>query len=290
MKDSNPFFVSRQSKKGILIFVLLALVVLFIPRIILVFKAEENFNVSSTQIQQLKERSEKAELKRFEKKSFKKQNRFHIPTQKFDPNTYTEKEWMALGLSEKQVAVVLKFTERGIYNNEQLQKIFVIPEELYELIKDSTYYPKKVQQEGFKEKKHETKKSISVELNSTDQETLESVPGIGPFFAKNILKYRDRLGGFRNKEQLLEVWKMDIDKYNTIENYLTIDKSRLKQLNLNSATVEELKNHPYFNWNIANSIIKIRNQKVKFKSVNEIKESVLIDEELFEKVKPYLTL
>lgn len=83
---------------------------------------------------------------------------------------------------------------------------------------------------------------------------------------------------------------MDIDKYNTIEKYLTIDKSRLKQLNLNTATVEELKNHPYFNWNIANSIIKIRNQKVKFKSVNEIKESVLIDEELFEKVKPYLTL
>jgi DNA uptake protein ComE-like DNA-binding protein len=61
-------------------------------------------------------------------------------------------------------------------------------------------------------------------------------------------------------------------------------------LKLNTITAEELKKHPYLNWNIANSIIKIRERKKGFKSVEEIKESVLIDEECFEKLKPYLSL
>ncbi len=54
--------------------------------------------------------------------------------------------------------------------------------------------------------------------------------------------------------------------------------------------LEDLKIHPYFRWNIANSLIKMREQKNGFKNLNEIKESVLINEELFEKLKPYLYL
>jgi DNA uptake protein ComE-like DNA-binding protein len=44
------------------------------------------------------------------------------------------------------------------------------------------------------------------------------------------------------------------------------------------------------NWNQANSIIKMREQRGRFNSIDEIKESVLIDEETFEKLLPYLTL
>jgi DNA uptake protein ComE-like DNA-binding protein len=55
-------------------------------------------------------------------------------------------------------------------------------------------------------------------------------------------------------------------------------------------SAEELKSHPYLNWNIANSIIKIRERKGGFKLVEEIKESILVDEELFNKLKPYVSL
>jgi DNA uptake protein ComE-like DNA-binding protein len=98
------------------------------------------------------------------------------------------------------------------------------------------------------------------------------------------------LGGFTKKEQLLEVWKIDVEKYSLIEPYVTVNNELISKLKLNSVTVEELKNHPYMNWNIANSIIKIRDRKKGFKSIDEIKESVLIDEECFEKLKPYLSL
>lgn len=288
MKDENPFFVSKRNKQGIVLFLVLSLIVVFSPRVLLLFKEKEKFVVSSSDVKELRESSIKAAVKRKSRTNFKKQSRYRKPNSKFDPNAYSEKEWMALGLSKKQAAIVLKFTQRGIYSNEQLEKIFVIPPELYSLIKDSTTYPNK--RETLTTLKKEAKTIVLVELNTADQEKLESIPGIGAFFAKNILKYRDRLGGFLYKEQVLEVWKMDVEKYSTIEKYLQVDANKIKQLELNSVAVEILKDHPYLNWNIANSIIKIRNQKGKFKSIGEIKESVLMDEELFEKIKPYLSL
>lgn len=286
MKDSNPFFVSKRNKQGILFLVVLAMAIVFTPRVLLLIQPKEKFNVTSSDIIELKESNAASLLKAQTK--FNKQNRYKKPIAKFDPNTYSEKEWIALGLSKKQTSVVLKFTQRGIYSNEQLKKIFVIPAELYDLIKDSTVYP--AQKEYKAEIKKAEKTIVLIELNKADQETLESIPGIGTFYAKNILKYRDRLGGFLYKEQLMEVWKMDIEKYNAIEKYIQVDPQNIKRIELNTVTAEELKEHPYMNWSSANSIVKIRTQKVKFKSINDIKESVLIDEELFEKVKPYLTL
>jgi DNA uptake protein ComE-like DNA-binding protein len=59
---------------------------------------------------------------------------------------------------------------------------------------------------------------------------------------------------------------------------------------LNEVTFEELKLHPYLNWNQANSIIKMRQQRGRYEKIEEIKESKLIDEETFQKVSPYLSL
>ena len=285
----NPFFVSKRSKRGVFIFIIISLLVVFTPRILFSLKQEETFIVSSETIKELKRSAYKSNYKRKKYKSnYKKKNRFKIPPVKFNPNSYSMEEWMYLGLSNKQTAVVLKFTERGIYSNEQLKKIVFIPNQLYNLIKDSTIYPDKV--DFASEKKKETKLFSRIELNGADQEKLEEIPGIGTFFAKNILKHRDRLGGFLRKEQLLEIWKFDIEKLNSIEQYIEVDSEKIKRIDLNTITAEELKNHPYLNWSLANSIIKIRAQKGSFKKIDEIKESVLMDEELFEKLKPYLTL
>lgn len=286
MKDSNPFFVSKRNKQGILLVIILALAIVFTPRVLMLFQPKEKFNVSSSDIIELKEKNAASKKKAWSKS--KKKSRYKKPIAKFDPNTYSEKEWRAVGLSQKQADVVLKFTQRGIYSNEQLKKIFVIPAELYDLIKDSTVYP--AQKENTAESKKTEKTIVLVELNNANQEQLESIPGIGAFFAKNIIKYRDRLGGFLYKEQVMEVWKMDVEKYSTIEKYIQVSPNEIKRIELNTVTAEELKEHPYLNWSIANSIVKMRTQKVKFKSIEDIKESVLIDEELFEKIKPYLTL
>ena len=289
MGDVNPFFVSKRSKRGVFIFIIISLLVVFTPRILFSLKQEEIYFVSSEKIKEIKRIAFKSNYERKKyKNNYKKKKRFKIPPTKFNPNNYSLEEWMYLGLSNKQAAVVLKFTKRGIYSNEQLKKIVFIPEQLYNLIQDSTVYPEKA--DFASDAKKETKIFLRIELNGADQNKLEEIPGIGSFFAKNILKHRDRLGGFLRKEQLLEIWKFDIEKLNSIEQYIEVDSEKIKRIELNTVTVEELKEHPYLNWSSANSIIKIRAQKGRFKSIEEIKESVLMDEEMFEKLKPYLTL
>jgi DNA uptake protein ComE-like DNA-binding protein len=200
---------------------------------------------------------------------------------------------MNLGLTQKQAIVVLKFGKYGFESNQQLEKVFVIPKELFSMIKDSTFYSSNSNnyiKSTYTAEQKEVKKVIQIELNTASESELITIPGIGPFFASNIIKQREKLGGFFQLEQLLDIWKFSPELIEQIKPYVTINPNNLRTLNINTASVVEIKAHPYMTWNIANSIVKIRKQKGNFTSINEIKESVLVSEELFNKLKPYLTL
>jgi DNA uptake protein ComE-like DNA-binding protein len=293
MNKEIDFYLSKSSKRGILILSFLTLCVIYFPRVYFYFKPKEQISIQS--FPSKKWESEHKSYSKFEyKKSNYRKNRakFSIPKRKFDPNNYSQKDWIQLGLSIKQANVILKFTERGIYSNEDLKKIFVISDELFFLIKDSTFYPER-KNDSFldytKTQKEESKKEL-LQLNLASEEEFLTLKGVGPFFAKQIIKKRNELGGFVSKEQLLEVWKMDEEKFLIIKDQIIVDQSLIRKISLNTVSIDELKIHPYIRWNIANSIIKMREQKNGFKSIDEIKESVLINEELFEKLKPYLSL
>ena len=241
-------------------------------------------------VEELNQGVEAIEEKSFRKEaSNKRKSRYHVPKQKFNPNDYQLADWVKLGLSEKQANVILKFSKRSIKNNEQLQQIFVIDDELFQLIKDSTFYPQ--QKEWISERKSEDKKEpIVLDLNFATIEELEKLPGIGDFYAKQIVEYREKLGGYISKKQLLELWKFDEEKLNKINLQLLLNASNVKQLNINICTAEELAKHPYIKWKIANSIVKMRSKHQKYSHFEQLLESELIDKEWLEKVKPYLTL
>lgn len=228
----------------------------------------------------------------FERKSNEKKSKgskYKVPPEKFDPATYSTAQWINLGLSEKQANVVMKFVSRGIKDEEQLKQIFVIPDQLFWLIKDSVIYtfPKVYEKSAKENTKNEI---ILLELNTATAEDLEKLKGIGPYLASKIVNFRTQLGGFHQLEQLAEVYKFPPELIETIDKYLKLDPSMIRKLNINSATTEELNAHPYLNWNQANSIVKIRQQKLKYTSLEQIRESVLIDEKTFKKILPYVTL
>ncbi len=288
-------YISKRNRQALLIVIIASLIIVYIPRVLRVFdKTEATIKISEAEIEDTKNKIAQYQKKKRAYSNFKREKkiRYHLPSSKFDPNSYTLADWMQLGLTEKQANVVLKFTARGLKSNEDLKRVFVISDELFEIIKDSTFYPSNEKLVNYEKKPTPTveKPKISIELNAASQEDLMKINGIGESFAKWIINYRTRLGGFTKPEQLLEVWKIDADKYAQIEPYVTVNNGLVFKLKLNTITAEELKKHPYLNWNIANSIIKIRERKKGFKSVEEIKESVLIDEECFEKLKPYLSL
>jgi len=289
MSANDDLYISKRNRQGVYVLISICLLVVFIPRLIDLFAPEKTIVIESQEIAQLKKAFRDKEVNN--KRSNHHQNRFRVPPCKFNPNDYSLKEWMYLGLTEKQANVVLKFTKHGVESNEELSKIFVISESLFQLIKDSTVYPTTVLFSKLRNSEVIKKEKFKpIDINAASQSDIESIPGIGPFYAKNILRYRDRLGGFVRKEQLLEVWKMDEAKYLSIKEFISVDPQSVNKIKLNTASAEELKSHPYLKWNIANSILKIRERKGGFKSVEEIKESILVDEELFNKLNPYVSL
>jgi competence ComEA-like helix-hairpin-helix protein len=159
----------------------------------------------------------------------------------------------------------------------------VIPEALFLKIKDSLYFPSKPNLA------FERKSLLKLNINNATIEELEKLPGIGQYTAEKIVNFRDKLGGFHSKEQLLEVYNFKLETYDQVTPLIIVD-DQYKKLNINAATYDELNNHPYISKNVANSIIKLRNQKGTFTKLEELLDSKIISEELFFKIKPYLTL
>lgn len=286
----KKLFISASNRRGVLWVIAFALLIAFIPRILMALRDDQKVVITKTESTLLAEIESRQKERRFE--SQKKRSRFHLPPRKFNPNSYTKEQWMYLGLSNKQADIVLKFTSRGIDNYEELSKIFVIPSALMSMIKDSLIFETKRNNslENTQVNTYSKKETNAIELNSASNVELESLPMIGEKLAARIIKYRNRLGGFISKNQLLEVYGLDANTFSLIESSIKVDSKSVTKLSINKSSAEDLKNHPYFNWNIANSIVKLRSQKGEFKKMEEIMDSKLIDFELFEKVKMYLEL
>lgn len=260
----------------------------YTPRIISAYSDDDEIQISFEELEKIeKEIDEKREYKKESKKKGWA-SKFKRPAQAFDPNEYQEEDWLKLGLSKKQVDVVLNFSKRGLKSNEDLKKIFVISSDLFDLIKDSTFYPDfeaKKQFESLPEKEF-----IRVDINTADIDNLKSIPGIGDFYAKKIVEYREELGGYNDTKQLLEIWKFDNEKYEEISSSITLSEGNIKLININSCSIDELKNHPYVSYKVANSIVKMRMTNGTYNQVEDVLKSKLIDQELFSKIKDYLKI
>tara|TARA_B110000914_G_scaffold172266_1_gene153061 strand:+ start:160 stop:633 length:474 start_codon:yes stop_codon:yes gene_type:complete len=129
---------------------------------------------------------------------------------------------------------------------------------------------------------------IMVELNSADSIALISVSGIGPFYAKQIIKYRNDLGGFISLKQFPEIWGLEKIDLERVSSQITIENSNLRKINLNTSTIEGLWNHPYLNYKQSKSIVNYRMQHGDYNLIEDIQDIVLIDSILFRKIAPYL--
>ena len=279
--------ISKRNRRGLLLLLCIAALISYTPRIIAAFSDDDDIQISFEELEKIEE---EIDAKREYKKSKKKvwASKFKAPEQAFDPNEYQEEDWLKLGLSKKQVDVVLNFSKRGLKSNNDLEKIFVISSDLFDLIKDSTFYPEfeaKKQFEPLPEKEF-----IKVDINTADIENLKSIPGIGDFYAKKIIEYREELGGYCDTKQLLEIWKFDNEKYDEVSENIILNKKDLRLIDMNFCSIDELKSHPYISYKVANSIVKMRLASGNYNQIEDILESKLIDRELFSKIKNYLKI
>ena len=281
--------ISKRNRRGVLILGTILLVIIFSPRILTGYFQDGSLDYTIEELDEVEKQIQDSKTSRKKKYSKKKKERYTVPQAAFDPNEYVLSDWTKLGLSEKQANVVIRFTQHGIYSNEELKKIFVISDELFGLIKDSTFYPVRPKKNSAFSPIVNRRSEKIVQLNVATQDELIELSGIGDYYAKKIIEYREKLGGFHSQEQLLELWKFTPEKLAKIKDQLLVS-GELQKININQASYEELVKHPYVSSKVANSIVKMRSQRDGYKNLEDLLDSKLIDRELFNKLEPYIKL
>jgi competence protein ComEA len=128
-----------------------------------------------------------------------------------------------------------------------------------------------------------------VELNGADTLLLDEIKGIGPAFARRIVKYRDRLGGFYKIEQLLEVFGLDSSKFEEVKGQVRVDDGMIKKININTAAVKDFNNHPYIRYKQVNALIEYRKQHGNYANIADVKKVSIITPEVLANLGPYLS-
>ena len=227
-------------------------------------------------------------------------NKHTVNYYQFDPNKIELNEWISLGFSRKQALSILRYKNAigGFKTKEDLSRCFVIdPNKMIELTPyiriDTTLLIKKKANIFTPDKTidiKETEKITMVELNSADSIDLLKIRGIGPYFANKILAYRTNLGGFKYKEQLLEIWNFDSSRFAQVNEQILIDTNLIFKININQVDANDLKSHPYIRWNLANAIVKFREQHGKYNSLTELNNVALMTDSVFNKLSPYIVV
>ncbi|MBQ8704550.1 MAG: helix-hairpin-helix domain-containing protein [Bacteroidales bacterium] len=132
------------------------------------------------------------------------------------------------------------------------------------------------------------KQPLTVELNSADTLTLQLLHGIGPVFARRIVRYRERLGGFVSGTQLLEVYGVTPELLNHIGPYLRIDTTAIRHINPNTLELKQLARHPYIEYYQARDIVRLRATGSRFHSVDDLRAIPSMADSTLERLLPYL--
>jgi competence protein ComEA len=220
----------------------------------------------------------------------------------FDPNTLDQAGWEKKGLSPKQAGAIINYRSKGgkFRKAEDLKKMYTISPEVYEMLKPYVHIERqaapgktRIFSESNDVTKNHFKSSVRekkvYELNNLDTNGMQAIYGIGPAFARRIFKYRERLGGFYQLEQLLEVYGIDSLKLEELKPQLKLNTALIKQISINEVAFDELKQHPYLTFKQANAIIAYRKQHGNYSSFAALKKVAILPSEIVDKLAPYLS-
>lgn len=199
----------------------------------------------------------------------------------FDPNTADSTAFLRLGLQPWQVRNIYKYRAAGgIYRRPaDFARLYGLTQKQYRelepFIRIGTDYAPAA--DFVAEERHEqrdTTRSYTpklrpterIDLNLSDTTALKKVPGIGSYYARQIDRYRTRLGGFYSVDQLKEIddFPVEAAKYFVVSD-------NIHRMNLNTMKLNELKRHPYLNYYQAKAITDYRRLHGELKSLNDLR-------------------
>lgn len=292
------FNYSKGEIRGLLVLIILIIGVFILPKILNGFKKDNTLDISDFEMQ----------LSRFEaevKPAPELTQKIAISYFVFDPNTISQNNLVKLGLSKKQARTLINYRKAGgvFVNKKDLKKIYTIDEKLYKKLEPFIAIKKpeknnEIQKHTVAElsdsigiKKYKTKNiPLRIELNTADSVDLIKLYGIGTVLARRIINYRNFLGGYYSKNQLLEVFGITEETFLGISKFVLIDTAYINKLDINIVEFKTLNKHPYITYSNTKSILKYRKLMGRFSSVEALLENHLVDSITFFKVKPYIKI
>lgn len=221
----------------------------------------------------------------------------------FDPNTADSTELLALGLEPWQVRNIYKYRAKGgvFRKKEDFGRVYGLTNrqyrELAPLIRIGSDYqpytsrgyqnvpygeaPDSVPGRRFTAK---LRKGERIDLNDADTVLLLKVPGIGSYFARQIVRKRKMLGGFYSVRQLLEIQDMPEEALP----YFEVNPAKVHRLNVNKLSLVELRRHPYINYYQAKAIVDYRRLYGEIHDMGQLKLMKYFTPDDFERLRHYI--
>ncbi|MBC7946510.1 MAG: helix-hairpin-helix domain-containing protein [Chitinophagaceae bacterium] len=307
---TDYFSFTRRERIGLLTLVCLIIVVFALPRIVARMQpqrivAADTAWISAMRRMQIKEDNQKTDGGRnrgnddfaTDDSRGRPDGPQRVELTYFDPNTTELEQWQRLGINVKTAQTIRKYVEKGgkFRKPEDLKRIYSLPPTEYERIRP--YVKIESGAEAFEQRKTSqyadgfTRSFPSpVDINVGDTAAFIALPGIGGKLAGRIVSFREKLGGFHSIDQLKEIYGLADSVFKKIAPLLLLNQYAVRQLNINTVTLEELKAHPYCKASLGNPIIAYRDAHGPFSTLEDLKKVMVITDEVFLKLKPYLRL
>ena len=194
----------------------------------------------------------------------------------FDPNTLTAEGFYELGcFSARQAEALVEYRERrgGFRSELEWRDCYLIDSTLWEQTKSYLQLSPIPR--------------VRIELNSADSLTLVAVEGIGPRTASDIIRYRERLGGYASVAQLLDLKVVTKENYALFEEEFWCDSCKIRKIDINFAPPKELAVHPYITTPRLRKILKTRQTKGGWKELEEFLMDDIFTVEERNRLAPY---
>jgi DNA uptake protein ComE-like DNA-binding protein len=215
----------------------------------------------------------------------------------FDPNTVDSSQLRRLGFPQWQIRNVYKYRQAGgvFRRPEDFAKLYGMTVSQFKRLRPYIQIredfrpatvllessPDTVKRRLYPEK---MKAGETLDLNLADTAQLCHVPGIGPFFARRIVAYGQRLGGYVSISQLDEIEDFPVEA----KSFLVVQHPSPRQLNVNRLSLQELKRHPYINYYQAKAIVDYRRQHGPLRSLNDLSLLKDFPAEAIQRLEPYV--
>lgn len=221
-----------------------------------------------------------------------------IHMQMFDPNTADSSTLVHLGFRPWQAKNILKYRAKGgrYSKAEDIKRLYGMTDSMYQALRPYISIVREqldsVEQDTMKmdslAKRVSINKDTILNLRTADTTELKMIRGIGSYRARQIVRYREQLGGFVRVEQVMEVTGMDQMVEDSVLKWFVLDSVVVEKIRVNHVSAQRLSKHPYLRFEQAKAIYELRRKKIRLNSVNDLESIDCIDEKTLEKISPYL--